>query len=139
MNHYFRKTAAFALTGAMLASSIPLLSFAEEDIPEVDDLPAIVEPGETTPSTDADLSKNINDTESSKNTDSKNDNSSKNDNDAQKSGITDKSKKYMNEYTELFTNARTDLDLAEIYSMARGFAEDSNQKYMVEFTTRTSQ
>ena len=139
MNHYFRKTAAFALTGAMLASSIPLPSFAEEDIPEVDDLPAIVEPGETTPSTDADLSKNINDTESSKNTDSKNGNSSKNNNDAQKSGITDKSKKYMNEYTELFTNARTDLDLAEIYSMARGFAEDSNQKYMVEFTTRTSQ
>ena len=43
MNHYFRKTAAFALTGAMLASSIPLPSFAEEDIPEVDDLPAIAE------------------------------------------------------------------------------------------------
>ena len=43
MKHYFRKTAAFALTGAMLASSIPLPSFAEEDIPEVDDLPAIAE------------------------------------------------------------------------------------------------
>ena len=55
MNHYFRKTAAFALTGAMLASSIPMPSFAEEDIPEVDDLPAIVEPGETPSNPTVDL------------------------------------------------------------------------------------
>lgn len=157
MKHYFRKTAAFALTGAMLISSIPLMSLAEEDITEVQDITAIADTGETAPSTDSDLPKDTTDneinadvntdtdkntdtkTDTNTDTDSKDDNSSADESDNQpKSGFTERSKRYINEYTELFTNARTDFDLQEIYSLARSYSGDTDQKYKVEFTTRTS-
>ncbi len=113
MNHYFRKTAAFALTGAMLASSIPLLSFAEEDIPEVDDLPAIVEPGET----NTDVKPESDET---KTTDDNGENKSE------------------SNYTSLLTNSDRKEDVTVLEKFVKNLNDASESTYELEIITRNT-
>ena len=139
MNHYFRKTAAFALTGAMLASSIPMPSFAEEDIPEVDDLPAIVEPGETPSNPTVDLP-------SADENDSKDTNTGKTDDKTQtgdktqtddktQSGVSKRSDNYgfkYKQYIDITNNITSSKEVEDINSVVDYMTRNADCKLNIE-------